>query len=49
MEANFACILIRQAFINNCDKLFHSSDLSNNLLRRIPYNTFKNMDKLEIM
>ncbi|CAH3143185.1 unnamed protein product, partial [Pocillopora meandrina] len=28
---------------------FHSSDLSNNLLRRIPYNTFKNMDKLEII
>ena len=49
MEANFACILIRQALINNCNKLFHSSDLSNNLLRRIPYNTFKNMDKLEIM
>ncbi|XP_066020958.1 uncharacterized protein [Pocillopora verrucosa] len=24
-------------------------DLSNNLLRRIPYNTFKNMDKLEII
>ena len=49
MEANFACILIRQALIVNCDKLFHSSDLSNNLFRRIPHNTFRNMDKLEIV
>ena len=35
--------------INNCNKLFHSSDLSNNLLRRIYFDTFRNMDKLEIV